>query len=259
MSGDMGIGNGPAPNSMNTRKRPLTDAMEMNTPKREYYQNFQTYQYMNMMTPPPMFHSTPFSMRGDENQPPPQFMAGEFCQPIAFPSYTPFSCSSANSSVLSNSSSNDSGISGGSSSSSCETSPSTSSEPKSKDDEVLFQVPSRLNHISKNKVTLAELKRRIAAPECLNSSFLGIYLRLRILDELNGMFNELQTPLGVRIQNNIPIHHELEVGMNHFSLITHTFGPINQSTWCNAFLNYAKMSLAMYQGRMEPSNPQYNQ
>ncbi|PIO58954.1 transcription factor AP-2 [Teladorsagia circumcincta] len=234
---------------------------------------------------------------------------------------------------------------GSSGSSSCESTPSTSSDTKSiKDDEVLFQVPSRLNHISKNKVTLAELKRRIAAPECLNSSFLGIYLRLaktkevgkelrdnlakhgislpsgrrkgiqntvftclveeeatqlgrdmhtlvqqhypvrplidmaarksvshpeerrrdligaiRILDELNGMFTELQTPLATRIQNNVPIHNELEVGMNHFSLITHTFGPINQSTWCNAFLNYAKMSLAMYQGRgMEQANPQYN-
>ncbi|EYB87818.1 hypothetical protein Y032_0256g345 [Ancylostoma ceylanicum] len=345
MSSDMAMSNTSAPSSMNSRKRPLSDAPEMNTPKREYYQPFQHYPYMNMMTPPPMFQSTPFSMRGDENQPPPHFMPGDFCHPMAFPPYTPFSCSSANSSILSSSSSNDSGISaGGTSSSSCENSPSTSSEPKSKDDEVLFQVPSRLNHISKNKVTLAELKRRIAAPECLNSSFLGIYLRLaktkevgkelrdnlakhgislpsgrrkgvqntvftclveeeatqlgrdmhtlvqqhypvrplidmaarksvshpeerrrdligaiRILDELNGMFNELQTPLAVRVQNNIPIHNELEVGMNHFNLITHTFGPINQSTWCNAFLNYAKMSLAMYQSRMEPNNPQYNQ
>ncbi|KAK6016932.1 transcription factor AP-2 [Ostertagia ostertagi] len=336
-------------NSSNSRKRPLADAtLEMNTPKREYYQPFHPYPYMNMMQ---MHMNAP---------------------------YTPFSCSPMNSSVLSSTSSNDSGInadahectvhsvqlltnelfsfvflrpamipelvSGSTGSSSCESTPSTSTETKSikRDDEVLFQVPSRLNHISKNKVTLAELKRRIAAPECLNSSFLGIYLRLaktkevgkelrdnlakhgislpsgrrkgiqntvftclveeeatqlgrdmhtlvqqhypvrplidmaarksvshpeerrrdligaiRILDELNGMFTELQTPLATRIQNNVPIHNELEVGMNHFSLITHTFGPINQSTWCNAFLNYAKMSLAMYQGRgMEQANPQ---
>ncbi|KHJ87077.1 transcription factor AP-2 [Oesophagostomum dentatum] len=181
MSGEMAMNNASASTSMNSRKRPLTDAssMELNTPKREYYQPFHPYPYMNMMTPPPMFQSTPFHMRGDENQPPPHFMPGEFCHPMSFPPYTPFSCSPANSSMLSNSSSNDSGISGGtSSSSSCENSPSTSSESKCKDDEVLFQVPSRLNHISKNKVTLAELKRRIGAPECLNSSFLGIYLRL---------------------------------------------------------------------------------
>ncbi|KAE9420464.1 hypothetical protein Angca_002056, partial [Angiostrongylus cantonensis] len=245
------------PSSVN-RKRPLTDAtMGMNTPKREYYQDFNPYQYMNMvMNPQPMFQSTPFAMRTDENQPP--FMTGEFCSPMNT-SYTSFACPSANSSLMSNTSSNDSGISENNSSSSCENTPSTSHIEKStaKDDEVMFLVPSRLNHISKNKVTLAELKRRIAAPECLNSSFLGIYLRLRILDELSTMFNELQTPLVSRIQNNVPIHNELEVGMNHFSLITHTFGPINQSTWCNAFLNYAKMSLSMYQNRgMEQVNRQ---
>ncbi|KJH44308.1 transcription factor AP-2 [Dictyocaulus viviparus] len=321
MSNDMLMNN---PSSTN-RKRPLTDStMEMNTPKREYYQQFNAYQYMNMMNPPPMFQSTPFTMRNDENQP--TFMTGEFCQPKSNEEH-----------LL---------IGEGGNSSSCENTPSTSQieKSKTKDDEVLFQVPSRLNHISKNKVTLAELKRRIAAPECLNSSFLGIYLRLaktkevgkelrdnlakhgislpsgrrkgvqntvftclveeeatqlgrdlhtlvqqhypirplidmatrktmshpeerrrdligaiRILDELSVMFNELQTPLANRIQNNVPIHNELEVGMNHFSLITHTFGPINQSTWCNAFLNYAKMSLAMYQNRgMEPATPQYN-
>ncbi|XGW21047.1 hypothetical protein V3C99_004197 [Haemonchus contortus] len=345
-----------------SRKRPLADTtLELNTPKRECYHQFPPYPYMNMMTPPPMFHSTPFSIRSDwkdENHQPPPFMPGDFCQPVGpifneMPMqlntpvpYTPFSCSPMNSSTHSNTSSNDSGISGSSGSSSCESTPSTSSETKlTKDDEVLFQVPSRLNHISKNKVTLAELKRRIAPPECLNSSFLGIYLRLaktkevgkelrdnlakhgislpsgrrkgiqntvftclveeeatqlgrdmhtlvqqhypvrplidmaarksvshpeerqrdligaiRILDELNGMFTELQTPLATRIQNNVPIHNELELGMNHFNLITHTFGPINQSTWCNAFLNYAKMSLALYQGvGMEQSNPQYNQ
>lgn len=333
------------PSSVN-RKRPLTDAtMGMNTPKREYYQDFNPYQYMNMMNPQPMFQSTPFAMRTDENQPP--FMTGEFCSPMHMQmntSYTSFACPSANSSLMSNTSSNDSGISENNSSSSCENTPSTSHIEKStaKDDEVMFLVPSRLNHISKNKVTLAELKRRIAAPECLNSSFLGIYLRLaktkevgkelrdnlakhgislpsgrrkgiqntvftclveeeatqlgrdmhtlvqqhypirqlidmaarktishpeerrrdligtiRILDELSTMFNELQTPLVSRIQNNVPIHNELEVGMNHFSLITHTFGPINQSTWCNAFLNYAKMSLSMYQNRgMEQVNRQ---
>ncbi|VDO38567.1 unnamed protein product [Haemonchus placei] len=266
-----------------SRKRPLADTtLELNTPKRECYHQFPPYPYMNMMTPPPMFHSTPFSIRSDwkdENHQPPPFMPGDFCQPVG----------------------------------------------------PIF-----------NEVTLAELKRRIAPPECLNSSFLGIYLRLaktkevgkelrdnlakhgislpsgrrkgiqntvftclveeeatqlgrdmhtlvqqhypvrplidmaarksvshpeerqrdligaiRILDELNGMFTELQTPLATRIQNNVPIHNELELGMNHFNLITHTFGPINQSTWCNAFLNYAKMSLALYQGGgMEQSNPQ---
>lgn len=333
-----------------SRKRPLTDAnLDLNTPKREYYQQFHPYPYMNMMAPQPMFQSTPFAMRTDENhQPPPPFMGGEFCQPIQMQmnaQFSPFSCSQMSSPVVSNTS-NDSGISGCNGSSSCESTPSTSTDRKFvKDEEVLFHVPSRLNHISKNKVTLAELKRRIAAPECLNSSFLGIYLRLaktkevgkelrenlakhgislpsgrrkgiqntvftclveeeatqlgrdmhtlvqqhypirplidmaarksvshpeerkrdligaiRILDELNGMFNELQTPLATRVQNNVPIHNELEVGMNHFSLITHTFGPINQSTWCNAFLNYAKMSLSMYQNLgMEAGSAQYNQ
>ncbi|KIH51516.1 transcription factor AP-2 [Ancylostoma duodenale] len=96
-------------------------------------------------------------------------------------------------------------------------------------------------------------RKSVSHPEERRRDLLGA---IRILDELNGMFNELQTPLPVRIQNNVPIHNELEVGMNHFNLITHTFGPINQSTWCNAFLNYAKMSLAMYQNRMEPNNPQ---
>ncbi|EPB71065.1 transcription factor AP-2 [Ancylostoma ceylanicum] len=96
-------------------------------------------------------------------------------------------------------------------------------------------------------------RKSVSHPEERRRDLIGA---IRILDELNGMFNELQTPLAVRVQNNIPIHNELEVGMNHFNLITHTFGPINQSTWCNAFLNYAKMSLAMYQSRMEPNNPQ---
>ncbi|VDL72531.1 unnamed protein product [Nippostrongylus brasiliensis] len=346
MSGAVEMNNNP----LMSRKRPLTDAnVEMNTPKRECYQQFHPYQYMNMMAQQPMFHSTPF--RGDENHHlPPPFMTPDFCPSMQMqmnvPPFTPFSCSPMNLSAMSNTSSNDSGISGGSCSSSCESTPSTSAERTctSKDDEVLFQVPSRLNHISKNKVTLGELKRRLAAPECLNSSFLGIYLRLaktkevgkelrdnlakhgislpsgrrkgiqntvftclveeeatqlgrdmhtlvqqhypirplidmaarksvshpderrrdligaiRILDELNGMFTELQTPLATRVQNNVPIHNELELGMNHFSLITHTFGPINQSTWCNAFLNYAKMSLSMYQNRgMDSVNPQGN-
>lgn len=166
-----------------SRKRPLTDStMEMKTPKREYYQQFNPYQYMDVVVnPQPVFQSTPFAMRTDENQPP--FITGEFCPPMAVQmntSYTPFACPSINSSLMSNTSSSDSGISENTSLSSCETTPSTSHIEKSatKDDEVLFHVPSRLNHISKNKVTLAELKRRIAAPECLNSSFLGIYLRL---------------------------------------------------------------------------------
>ncbi|VDM80761.1 unnamed protein product [Strongylus vulgaris] len=111
MSGEMTMSNSPTSASMNSRKRPLTDAStELNTPKREYYPHFQPYPYMNMIPPPPMFQSTPFSMRPDENQPPPHFMP-EFCHPMPFPPYTPFSCSSANSSMMSNSSSNDSGIS----------------------------------------------------------------------------------------------------------------------------------------------------
>lgn len=334
-----------------SRKRPLAESnMEMITPKREYYPTFHPYPYMNMVGPQPVFQSSPFALRNDENHHPPPFMSTDFCQPMHMPMnnhYTPFCCSPMGGyTAFPNTSSDDSGISSGSGLSSCESTPSTSSESKKdiKEDEVLFQVPSRLNHISKNKVTLAELKRRIAAPECLNSSFLGIYLRLaktkevgkelrdnlakhgislpsgrrkgiqntvftclveeeatqlgrdlnsivqqhypvrplieaaaqnsvthpeerkrdligaiRVLDELSSMFTELQTPLATRVQNNVPVHNELEVGMNHFSLITHTFGPINQSTWCNAFLNYAKMSLALYQNRpVEANSSQYN-
>ncbi|KAK5978885.1 hypothetical protein GCK32_019561, partial [Trichostrongylus colubriformis] len=70
--------------SVISRKRPLSDAtLEMNTPKREYYpQQFHPYPYMNMMTPPPMFQTPPFSIRGDENHQPPPFMSGEFCPPV---------------------------------------------------------------------------------------------------------------------------------------------------------------------------------
>lgn len=76
-----------------------------------------------------------------------------------------------------------------------------------------------------NPLTLGKMGRLFDAYRPYCSFYVARAFR-RILDELNGMFNELQTPLATRIQNNVPIHNELEVGMNHFNLVHYT--PLNQ-------------------------------
>uniref|UniRef100_A0A1I7XI55 TF_AP-2 domain-containing protein n=1 Tax=Heterorhabditis bacteriophora TaxID=37862 RepID=A0A1I7XI55_HETBA len=48
----------------------------------------------------------------------------------------------------------------------------------SSNNEVLYEVPSRMGCIGKYEVTLSELRRRAGAPESLNCSLLGSYLRL---------------------------------------------------------------------------------
>uniref|UniRef100_A0A1I7XH34 TF_AP-2 domain-containing protein n=1 Tax=Heterorhabditis bacteriophora TaxID=37862 RepID=A0A1I7XH34_HETBA len=60
------------------------------------------------------------------------------------------------------------------------------------------------------------------------------------------MLEEQQTPFQMRLQNNIICDPNVETAMNHFSLITHGFGMINQSTWSRAFENFAKHSLSLY-------------
>uniref|UniRef100_A0A0K0CSV9 TF_AP-2 domain-containing protein n=1 Tax=Angiostrongylus cantonensis TaxID=6313 RepID=A0A0K0CSV9_ANGCA len=269
------------PSSVN-RKRPLTDAtMGMNTPKREYYQDFNPYQYMNMvMNPQPMFQSTPFAMRTDENQPP--FMTGEFCSPVTLAELkrriaAPECLNSSflgiylrlaktkevgkelRDNLAKHGISLPSGRRKGIQNTVFTCLVEEEATQLGRDMHTLVQ-----QHYPIRQLIDMAARKTISHPEERRRDLIGT---IRILDELSTMFNELQTPLVSRIQNNVPIHNELEVGMNHFSLrsfgpttffqITHTFGPINQSTWCNAFLNYAKMSLSMYQNRgMEQVNRQ---
>ncbi|XP_059836377.1 transcription factor AP-2 gamma isoform X2 [Hypanus sabinus] len=92
--------------------------------------------------------------------------------------------------------------------------------------EVFCSVPGRLSLLSstsKYKVTVAEVQRRLAPPECLNASLLGGVLRRQIFKEFMDMLTQDRSPLGNARPSPI-LDPEIQGCLTHFSLITHGFG-----------------------------------